>query len=155
MHRRSYADDATLCDRVFDDGEVYGIASVNHRVKGVERGGGHPILDRRGRRGGDRFRRPAGGGDGFLGGVFGLEFGKGGFGLDGDRVFDFKGIELLFLGQRLLDRRDPAVVRIVGEKKVACCAHEGPFSFKRFRAPVREGAPLGSRQRFYTALKGG
>ena len=44
------------------------------------------------------------------------------------------------LGQRLLDRRDPAVVLIVGEKKVACCAHEGPFSFNTkewFRAPVR------------------
>jgi len=44
------------------------------------------------------------------------------------------------LGQRLLDQRDPAVVLIVGEKKVACCAHEGPFSFntkERFRAPVR------------------
>ena len=31
-------------------------------------------------------------------------------------------------------------VAVVGEKKVACCAHEGPFSFntkERFRAPVR------------------
>ena len=117
-------------DRVFNGGEVtvFAKGSVDHRIKGVERGGGHPVLEGRFGRRGDRFRRPAGGGDGFLGGVFGLEFGKSGFGLDRHRVLDFKGIELLFLGQRLLDRRDPSVVLAVGEKKVACCAHEGPFS---------------------------
>ena len=64
--------------------------------QGVERGGRHPVLDRRFGRRGARFRRPAGGGDGFLGGVFGFQFGKGGFGLDRYRVFDFKGIELLY-----------------------------------------------------------
>ena len=60
--------------------------------QGVERGGRHPVLDRRFGRRGARFRRPAGGGDGFLGGVFCFQFGKGGFGLDRHRVFDFKGI---------------------------------------------------------------
>ena len=104
-----------VCHRVFDGGKgaVFGVLMGDHGIQGFEGRRRKSILGP-GRIGPDGIGRLAGGVDSLLGGCFGCDFGESGIRLDGYRILYLEVFGIVFR-QALMDRRDPAVVLVVGK----------------------------------------